>query len=222
MPTKTFLRLRDEKQEQIMRAAIRECVENGFERAKVSDIARNAGVAKGSIYQYFEDKKALYVYCAEWSLDVFMKKLGERSHIRDMDIFEYYRDSITKEEVMEEEHELIVFMQAIMREPGLLEPSMRAMYAVGNPYMQTLIENSQKRGLVRTDISGELLMEYFIAITERFSARLMKRNLDFTKPMSKKNAQAAQDEVDQMLKLLQEGMGVHNVSASGKSHKKLS
>ncbi|WP_312613369.1 helix-turn-helix domain-containing protein [Oscillibacter sp.] len=48
-----------------MRAAIHEFIENGFERAKIADIAQHAGVAKGSIYQYFEDKKELFVYCAE-------------------------------------------------------------------------------------------------------------------------------------------------------------
>ena len=65
MPKKTFLRLRNEKQESIIRAAIHEFIENGFARAKIADIAQNAGVAKGSMYQYFEDKEELYVYCAE-------------------------------------------------------------------------------------------------------------------------------------------------------------
>ncbi|AGL02786.1 TetR/AcrR family transcriptional regulator [Desulfoscipio gibsoniae] len=79
MPKETFLRLRDEKQERILRAAIHEFVENGFDRAKIGDITQNAKVATGSIYQYFEDKKELFVYCAQWGLEVLIKKLNECS-----------------------------------------------------------------------------------------------------------------------------------------------
>ena len=122
MPTKTFFRLRNEKQELIMRAAIHEFVGNGFARAKIGDIAKNAGVAKGSIYQYFEDKKELFIYCAEWGLGVFMKKLDERMNIGGMDVFEYFQDNIAKSETIDEERELIVFIQTIAREPGLIDP----------------------------------------------------------------------------------------------------
>ncbi len=207
MPKETFFRLRDCKRERIMRAAIHEFVENGFARAKIGDIADNAGVAKGSIYQYFEDKKELFVYCAEWGLEVFMKKLDERMHIGDMDVFEYFQDSVSKAEVLNEERELALFMQAIAREPGLTDASLKNMYNVGDIYIKKLLQNSKMKGTVRKDIDDDLLMEYFSAVTERFKQRWMNRYIDFTQKMTEEQSRAMQRELSQMLELLRKGMG---------------
>jgi DNA phosphorothioation-dependent restriction protein DptG len=207
MPKQTFYRLRDEKQDCIMTAAIHEFVENGFARAKIEDIAKSAGVAKGSMYQYFEDKKELFVYCAEWGLGKFMKKLDERMNIRDMDIFEYFQDNVAKTETIDEERELIVFMQAIAKEPGLVDPSMKAMYSVGDIYGKALIQNSKRKGIVRTDIDDELLLIYFLAVTERFKMRWLERYLDFTTKPTDEQSLAMGKEMAQMLELLKKGMG---------------
>ena len=43
-----------------MNAAIEEFLEKGFAAARVEDIARRAGVAKGTIYLNFKDKEALF------------------------------------------------------------------------------------------------------------------------------------------------------------------
>jgi len=205
MPKETFLRLRDEKQESIVRAAIHEFVEHGFERAKIGVIAKQANVATGSIYQYFEDKRELFVYCAQWSLDLFMKKLDSRADVKNMDIFEYFQDSLFKAEVISEERELVQFLQTVSREPDLMDDSMKAMYDISNDYIKALIQNSKDRGLVRTDIDNEILMEYFIAVTERFRMRWVERSVDFLNMDAQKPD--IQAEVKQMLELLKKGMG---------------
>ena len=48
------------------------------------------------MYQYFEDKKELFIYCAEWGLEVFMKKLSERLNTPSMDVFTYFEDNVAK------------------------------------------------------------------------------------------------------------------------------
>jgi len=207
MPTKTFFRLRDEKQETLIRAAIHEFVEHGFERAKIGDIAKNAGVATGSIYQYFEDKRELYIYCAQWSIDIFMKKLDKRVDLEATDIYEYFNDRVSKMEVIDEERELVLFMQAVTKEPGLMDDSMKAMYDAGDIYIKTLIKSSRDKGVVRSDIDDELLKEYFIAVTDRFRMRWAERYADFTKQMTAEQNQIIHRELRQMLELLKKGMG---------------
>jgi len=207
MPTNTFFRLRDEKQDSVMRAAIHEFVEHGFERAKISDIAKNAGIATGSIYQYFEDKRALFIYCAQWGLEVFMKKLDARVDLQNMDIYEYFHDALSKAEVIAEERELVAFMQTVTKEPDLLDDSMKAMYDIGDSYIMALIKSSQNKGVVRDDIDDELLKEYFIAITERFRIRWMERHGDFAQPETGQQNAVIQNELRQMLELLKMGMG---------------
>ncbi|TFH87079.1 TetR/AcrR family transcriptional regulator [Billgrantia azerbaijanica] len=48
------------RREQISRAAIEVFARDGFQGAAVSDIATAAGLSKGSIYRYFDDKEALF------------------------------------------------------------------------------------------------------------------------------------------------------------------
>src|SRR5215831_6325877 len=51
-----------ERQDQILDAAARVFAEKGFERATIHDVAQTAGVAEGSIYNYFKNKQDLLVH----------------------------------------------------------------------------------------------------------------------------------------------------------------
>lgn len=49
-----------ERREAILAAALDEFSSRGFEAARLEDVARRAGVAKGTIYLYFRDKENLF------------------------------------------------------------------------------------------------------------------------------------------------------------------
>ena len=48
------------KREAILTAALEEFSSRGFEATRLDDVAKHAGVAKGTIYLYFRDKEALF------------------------------------------------------------------------------------------------------------------------------------------------------------------
>ena len=50
---------RDLRQRQLLDAALRVFARDGFDGASVASIADEAGVAKGSVYLYFDSKEAL-------------------------------------------------------------------------------------------------------------------------------------------------------------------
>ena len=52
----------------ILSAALEEFAGHGFEAARLEDIARRAGVAKGTIYLYFADKETLFQELIRWQL----------------------------------------------------------------------------------------------------------------------------------------------------------
>jgi TetR/AcrR family transcriptional regulator len=62
MPKQTFFNLPPEKREAITQIAINEFAECEFNDVSISRIVERAGIAKGSFYQYFEDKKDLFFY----------------------------------------------------------------------------------------------------------------------------------------------------------------
>lgn len=50
---------REARHKQLLQAALRVFARNGFDGASVADIAEAAGVAKGSVYLYFDSKESL-------------------------------------------------------------------------------------------------------------------------------------------------------------------
>ena len=65
MPTSTWFRLNPVKRERILEAAQREFGTHGYSTGSLNTIAREADIAKGSLFQYFEDKLEFFAYVAE-------------------------------------------------------------------------------------------------------------------------------------------------------------
>lgn len=72
MPTTTWTHLTPERRERILVAAMDEFGTHGYSTGSLNVIARQAGVAKGSLFQYFAGKLDLFTYIAEQtSLRIF-------------------------------------------------------------------------------------------------------------------------------------------------------
>jgi AcrR family transcriptional regulator len=65
MPTSTWTRLSPARRERVLVAAMDEFGTHGYSTGSLNVIAREAGVAKGSLFQYFEGKLDLFAYVAE-------------------------------------------------------------------------------------------------------------------------------------------------------------
>src|SRR5216117_2333709 len=71
------------KRERILRAAIDVFAQNGYFNAKVSDIAKAAGVADGTIYLYFDGKEDLLVNIFRDHTRSYLQSLErELAHVR--------------------------------------------------------------------------------------------------------------------------------------------
>ena len=70
-------RRRADKRERIIEAAVDVFAERGFHQARVSDIAKRAGVADGTIYLYFKNKEDLLLSIFEEKMDVVLAGLRE-------------------------------------------------------------------------------------------------------------------------------------------------
>ncbi len=78
MPKETFLNLPQEKRELIENVAVHEFAEYGYDLASVNRIVAAAEIAKGSFYQYFEDKKDLFMFLMD---QIVQKKIAYLSPI---------------------------------------------------------------------------------------------------------------------------------------------
>lgn len=96
MPKQTFFNLTPERQRAIIEAAVWEFAQHPFERASLTKIVERCGIAKGSMYQYFEDKRDLYLYVVDLAYEQKTSYVG-RVLAQGGDIFsvleEYYGQS---------------------------------------------------------------------------------------------------------------------------------
>lgn len=67
MPRETFFNLPADKRERLVEAAVDELVANPYDAASISRIVAAADIAKGSFYQYFDDKLDLFGWLIEES-----------------------------------------------------------------------------------------------------------------------------------------------------------
>ena len=61
------------KKKEIMEAAISVFSKAGYHRSKIKDIADEAGVGKGTVYEYFETKEDLFLQTGEFLFDQYVQ-----------------------------------------------------------------------------------------------------------------------------------------------------
>ena len=91
MPTQTFFNLPEGKRQALIDIAIDEFANNDYRNASISRIVARAGIAKGSIYQYFADKRDLFMYLLDLATQEKMAILREMPPEPGMDFFSYLR-----------------------------------------------------------------------------------------------------------------------------------
>ena len=93
MPKQTFFNLPVDKRERIIGCAISEFAGHGYKQASISRMVEAAGIAKGSFYQYFEDKDDLYTYIIQ--TQIVQRKIDayqrEANHLEQMSLIEFLR-----------------------------------------------------------------------------------------------------------------------------------
>jgi AcrR family transcriptional regulator len=161
VPKDTFLNLPEEKQEKIMRSSIHEFINNGFEKGNVGNIAKNSQVAKGSMYQYFDNKKELFLYTVQWGIGYLLKRFAVRlTPEDDINIFEFfYQNSKDIMVQMRQERELVIFIQNVFlgRYHTLTDESMAYVNKMSEDYILKLIAAGKLNGTIRNDMDDHIL-----------------------------------------------------------------
>ena len=210
MPKRTFNRLDDDKKERIMRAAIEEFQARGFENTKVEVIAQNAGVAKGSIYQYFDDKKELFLYSVTWAMEYFMKVIDRQTPLKDMDVCDYFLSgSRERFELLKREPLLVAFSMDIFtgKFGSLAQEASSELNRIGEEYELRLIANGKRKGTIRDDLNDGTLLLFLQGVTEKFNVEIMKKVKSFDYDPTDEQYREMEYLLKNMVSLLKQGMG---------------
>lgn len=68
---------REERKTEILKAAGRVFYYKGFEGTKIEDVAREAGIGKGTVYEYFDSKQQLFNEMVSYNRELYIHKVME-------------------------------------------------------------------------------------------------------------------------------------------------
>ncbi len=85
-----FFSIALEKQERIINAALKEFARNGYDRASTNEIVKEAKISKGSLFNYFINKKELYLFLLDYVMKV-IEKIYDEIDRNETDFFEKMR-----------------------------------------------------------------------------------------------------------------------------------
>lgn len=88
MPTKTFFNLQDEKKNKIIEVSKNEFSRYSFYDASINRIIKEAGISRGSFYQYFNNKEDLFIYILDDYKNIIIQWIKEKVKDNKYDIFE--------------------------------------------------------------------------------------------------------------------------------------
>lgn len=164
MPTDTFLHLKPEKQQLIIQESLAEFAFQDYAQASLNAIVRRVGMAKGSVYQYFGDKKGLYLYLIEYGSQAKMKALApllfEQMTKPDL-AFTAWLEAMYEAGIdfLMEQPLLGLFLQRLAQDRSTpeLQTMMHSRREQALALFTARIRFDQERGLLRSDLSAELM-----------------------------------------------------------------
>jgi TetR/AcrR family transcriptional regulator len=108
-----FLNLEAEKKDRIINAAIREFAQKGYDHASTNEIAKEAAVAKGLLFHYFQNKKGLFLFLYDYCIELNMSEFYKKIDLDEKDFFMRLRQiQRIKWELLNKYPEIFKFLQA--------------------------------------------------------------------------------------------------------------
>lgn len=164
-----------------MDAATRHFAEHGYEDARVADIALALGIAKGSIFQHFGSKDALFLEVYKRAVRSFSKYLDVPPEVREAGFFEVLRYWLIRTEHMVHE-DWIPYRIYLLGNYGTdlaLKREINRFLISEDPYGRVeFVRFGLKRRELRDELEIELIVSIIDWMVERFQDALLTAELD--------------------------------------------
>lgn len=207
MPKDTFFNLPEDKRNLICQVAIAEFAAHSFAQASINRIVAGSGIAKGSFYQYFENKNDLFLYLVQLVEDEKLNYLAPV--VRNPEQHDFFR--LLRELSRSGIQFAVVHPQYAEISKKLLASKGTSIYKevrehimpFGLGFFETLLENAITKGEVRADIDTKMLT---YMVTSMY-ALVIEYYLEHVDP---EYDETMMDTIDQFLDFLRHGVGGKN------------
>jgi AcrR family transcriptional regulator len=183
MPTVTWARVDPARRAAVIEAAEAEFGVHGFSGGSLNVIARRAGVAKGSLFQYFADKRDLYAFIADIASQRVRAYMEDR--IRELDpsrpFFDFLTDWLDAWVAYFADHP----HERALHAAATLEVDTEARVSVQNvihrhylEVLRPLVRDARARGDLRADSDIDALLSLLMMIFPHLALAPYLRGLD--------------------------------------------
>lgn len=223
MPKPTFLNLPATKRQTIIDLAIAEFAEHPYQAASLSRIVERAGIAKGSLYQYFADKQDLYLflvdYAARQQLELLRAQTPPEPQLGFFALLRWQMQASLQVGLAAPQLTRLMY-RAFADELPFREEIVRRMQTAGAEHMQMLL----RAGVARGEIDPTLDLELASFVLQRMTANLhelLLRRLGVTFEAAAHDVRLLSGPVvdqlyDQLIQMLQFGLSPRGKPAPGK------
>lgn len=201
----------------IVEAATQHFAERGYHDARVGDIAASLGIAKGSIFQHFGSKDALFFEVYKRAVRSFNKYLDVPPDIRHAGFFEVLRYWLTRTEHLVHE-DWIPYRISLLGNYGtdlVLKREINRFLISEDPYgTVSFVRFGLVRGELRDDLDVEMMVSIIDWIVERFQDALLTAELD--PGLFRRQGELAEKKearIQQFLAMLQRAIGVPSTAS---------
>ncbi len=114
------------REQDILEAATRIFDEKGFHGASIGEIAEEAGIGKGTTYEYFRNKDELFIRVLEYNIERYLKELrkhiqGKSGFYKKLEAFIDLHDSIIRQKLRTAETMLLMHLGMASLNPETME-----------------------------------------------------------------------------------------------------
>lgn len=165
MPKQTFHNLPPEKKTRFLEIAIAEFAANDYQNASISRIVAQAGIAKGSFYQYFENKAELYRYLLDLGGQEKAALFRATRPEAEQSVFAYLRQLFQAGVAFElSQPELSQIGYRAVKGDGLPDDFLAEARSGGRAFFTDLVAEGQRQGSIDPTLDPDLAAFIFNTI----------------------------------------------------------
>ncbi len=170
MPRPRFAKLDPAKREAILTAALEAFASHGFEGASYNQIIEKAGISKGAMYYYFDDKEDLYATVVRHELDEVLAELQDFPQVRTAEEFwqALLEMTLRAQAYFVAQPAKVHLLRSVMklRMEGTSNPVFGELFELSQAFSEQMLRLGQSVGAVRTDIPFDLMTRLVTAVDE--------------------------------------------------------
>jgi AcrR family transcriptional regulator len=209
-PLSTFRHLPPDKQERVLDAALAEFADQGYHQASLNRVVARAGIAKGSLYQYFPNKEGIFAYIFQFALKVVRRTLTTvKEETLEENFFVRLEKSLLAGVAFSREHPRIFSLYLkiqLDKHVPFREEFLAAVRRHATEYFASLVRRAQNRGELRPGVPRDATLFLLDAVFDRFLQAVAVPALDVTLGLHQATDAAIHKHIREIISLLKDGL----------------